>query len=181
MNKNRKKSMLTKTYIDMQKLIAEVAWDFWNVYGGDIDDIIAQANLIFIDAFSTYDSSRSKITTWLTFKIKKGLLDYMRNGNLRESSKIKFDNVFAEIYPASKKDVSVMEFLDELNEDAHVVLQLFFETPREILVDIQNSSRRIDHARAHIRRRLMNRLRQMGWTVRRMKTAFEEIKKVSSY
>jgi DNA-directed RNA polymerase specialized sigma subunit len=181
MKENPHKEILTDIYKNMQKLIAKAAWDFWSVYGGDIDDVIAQANLIFIDAFSTYDSSRSEITTWLTFKIKKGLLDYMRSGNLRESSNIKIDSVFAETYPASKKDISIMEFLDELNEDAHVVLQLFFETPSEVLVDIQNSSRRIDHARAHIRRRLMNRLRQMGWTVKRMNKAFGMIKSVSSY
>ena len=181
MNSRLHKEILTEAYKDMQKLIAGVAWNFWSIRGGDLDDLIGQANLIFIDAFNTYDPSRgTKLATWLTFKIKRGLFDYIRNGNVYEQH-TSIDDEFAEIYPALSKDFSVMELLDEMEHYAHIVLQLFLETPKEIIIKVLNKQRRIDHTQAHLRNRLMNRLRQMGWTVRRMRAAFEEIKNATSY
>lgn len=176
-----RRDILTETYRDMQMLVAGAAWDFWRTYGGDIDDLMAQANLIFVDAFDTYDPGRSKLTTWLTFKIRKGLLRYMINENRQELRRVQIDDVFIETHPASNKDFSVMEMLDEMEQDAHIVLQLFLETPRDIMVSILNGNRRTDHAQAHMRRRLKNRLRQMGWTMRRIKEAFEEIREATSY
>lgn len=176
-----RKDILTETYKDMQKLVAGAAWNFWYIYGGDVDDLIAQANLIFIDAFDTYDSSRSKLTTWLTFKIRKGLFEYMRNGNGHRLMHARIDDEFIKKQPAPNGDFSVIELVDEMEQDARIVLQLFLETPREVMVNILNSNRRIDHAQAHMRKRLRNRLRQMGWTVRRIRKAFEEIKNATSY
>ena len=177
-----RKEILTETYKDMRKLIAGQAWNFWRIYGGDVDDLIAQANLIFIDAFDKYDSGRgTKLSTWLSIKIRLGLFDYMRKGNVYKPPHIPIDDEFVETHPASNKDFSVMELLDEIEQDAHIVLQLFLETPREVIVNIMEVNRREDHAQAHMRNRLKNRLRQMGWTVRRIKAAFEEIKNATIY
>lgn len=181
MNSRLRKDILTETYKDMQKLIAKAAWNFWNVYGGDIDDLMAQANLIFIEAFDDYDPSRSsKLTTWLTHKIRWGLLDYMRCRNIYEPH-IPIDDEFVETYSASNDGFSVMELLDEMEQDAHIVLQLFLEIPKEVMLDVLDSKQRVDHVRACMRNRLKNRLRQMGWTVKRIKTTFEEIKEATSY
>lgn len=184
MKKTLHKEILEETYKDVQKLIFATAWDFWNIYGGSIDDLIGQANLIFIEALDDYDSSRgTKLTTWVAFRIKKGMLDYRRNQNRNKYKPTYFSIVERplKIYPLSDKEFSVMELLDELGQDAHIVLQLFFDTPREIMVDIRNSHQRIDYVQAAVRNRLRNRLRQMGWTMKRIRKAFDEIKGVTSY
>lgn len=177
-----RKEILTETFKDMEGLIVDAAWKFWRTYGGDIDDLIAQSNLIFIDAFDTYDSSKgAKLTTWVTLKVKYGLLSYMRGGNVYGTTHVSIDDDFADTYPESNKNFSVMEMLDDLEQDARIVLQLFLETPREILSSILNNSKRVDSTQAAIRNRLQNRLRQMEWTTCRIKTAFEQIKSVTSY
>ena len=71
--------------------------------------------------------------------------------------------------------------LDELGGDARIVLQLFLDTPREIMIEIFNSNKRVDTSRACVRNRLRNRLRQMGWTMYRIKKAFREIKNATSH
>jgi len=181
MKETLRKDILTETYKDVQKLIYATAWNFWKIHGGDVEDLVAQANLIFIDAFDTYDSNKSKLTTWLTFKIRKGLFRYMKKEVLRRRNGIAIDDRLVESIPTRKRDISVMDFLDELNSDAIVVLQMFLETPRDILVDMLNRHGRIDGVRAHLKMRLGNRLRQMGWGTSRIKRAFEIIKSVSSY
>ena len=75
-----------------------------------------------------------------------------------------------------------MELLDEMEQDARIVLCLFLNTPKEVIETIFNNKNfRLDHTGGKMRNRLRNRLRQMGWTIRRIKEAFEEIKSVTSY
>lgn len=182
MKQRLRKEVLAETYKDMQKFIAASAWDFWESYGGDFDDLIAQANLIFIDAFDKYDPSRgAKLSTWIAFKIRVGLCEYMRNGNVYETPHIPIDDKFAETYPASNDNFSVLEFLDEMEQDARIVLQLFLETPRDVMENILNSRKKTNHVQSAMRKRLQNRLRQIGWTMRRTREAFEQIKNVTSY
>lgn len=171
--------ILAETYEDMQGLITKTVWDFWKVYGGDVEDLMAQANLIFIEAVDTYNPSKSKLTTWLMFIIRKRLLTYIKDEC--KQAHVQINKYIIDTYPAHHKDFSVMEMLDEMKQDALVVLQLFLETPQEIMVDMLNDGKRIDQAPACMRRRLKNRLRQMGWRTKRIKKAFKEIKQITSY
>ena len=181
MNPKIRRKMLTETYIDMKGFISGTAYRFWIIYGGDLDDLKSQANLIFINAVDDFDSSKgTKLSTWIVYKIQKRLLDYMRNGYLPTHTSI--DELFDEIESKPNENFSVMELLDELEQDAHIVLQLFLDTPREVILNIfEDKNFRLDHTGGKVRNRLRNRLRQMGWTIKRIRKAFEEIKSVTSY
>lgn len=181
MKETLRKEILTETYKDVQRLIFATVWKFWNIYGGDIDDLIGQAHLIFIDTVDNYDSSRgTKFTSHIAARIKARLFDYMRKGNGYKPH-AQIDDEFAGLYLAPNENFSVIELLDEMGQDAHIVLQLFLEMPRDFMVNILNKSGRMDHVQSAVRNRLRNRLRQMGWNVRRIKKAFEEIKGVTNY
>lgn len=180
MNSKLREEILEESYRDMEGLIGKLTWRFWLTHGGDLEDLRAQANLLFILAIDAYDLSKSKLSTWLSFKIRNGLFDYIKNGRHCEFTN-HFDTEFDETHPASDESFSVMELLDEMEEDARVVLQLFLETPKEVLVNILNKNKKENHRQFHIRNRLRNRLRQMGWTIRRVKEAFNELKNVTNY
>jgi DNA-directed RNA polymerase specialized sigma subunit len=184
MNSKLRKDILAETYKDMRGLISEAAYKFWRTHGGDLDDLKAQANLIFIHAVDDYDSSKgAKISTWIAFRIKKRLLDYMRSGYVPTHYSIGdgHDDDF-EFESKSNENFSAMELLDEMEQDAHIVLCLFLSTPKEVILSIFNDKNfRYDHAGGKMRNRLRNRLRQMDWTIRRIRKAFEEIKSVTSY
>ena len=81
-----------------------------------------------------------------------------------------------------------MELLDELEHDTCIVLWLFLSTPKEVLLSILNNKKRVDGTqscrscmRSCMKNRLSNRLRQMGWTLHRIKEAFDNLKSVTSY
>lgn len=177
MNKKARKAVLTEAFANSRNLIASIAWHFWQANGGDLDDLIAQANLLFIDAVDSYDPTKNaKLSTWIFITVRNGLLEYVRNRNVYKTTYTAIDDEFVDTYPASSNDISVMEFIDDMTQDAHIVLSLFLETPREILVNIRNDNKRIDHARFTMRNRLWNRLRQNGWSKHRTTNAFKEIK-----
>ena len=184
MNSRLRKEILTETYKDMRGLISETAYKFWRIHGGDLDDLKAQANLIFIQAVDDFDSSKgTKISTWIAYMVRKRLFDYMRRGYTPTHISIGngHDDSF-EFESKSNENLSVMELLDEMERDARIVLHLFLSTPREVILTILNDKNfRLDHTGGCIRNRLRNRLRQMGWTIRRIRNAFNDIKQVTSY
>ena len=184
MKKNLRKKILAETYADMRGLVSETAYRFWRNHGGDLDDLKAQANLIFIYAVDDYDSSKgTKISTWVAYRIKKRLLDYMRSGYVPNHNSIgdEHDDDF-QFESKSNENFSVMELLDEMEQDARIVLCLFLNTPKEVLLTIfDDKNFRLDHTGGCMRNRLRNRLRQMGWTIRRIRKAFDEIKSVTNY
>lgn len=186
MNSRLRKDILTETYKDMRGLVSETAWRFWVAHGGDLDDLKAQANLIFIYAIDDYDSSKgTKISTWIAYRIKKRLLDYMRSGYVPTHSSIGIEHDTEKDFDfesKSNENLSVIELLDEMEQDARIVLCLFLDTPKEVLLTIFNDKNfRYDHAGGCVRNRLRNRLRQMGWNIKRIKKVFDEIKNVTSY
>lgn len=185
MKENLRREILTETYQDMRRLILSNAWKFWKIHGGDLDDLIAEANLIFVDACDSYDPGRgAQLGTWISFRIKKRLISYMRKKGSGYGSHTSIDDHFeipCTLLDYRGNNFSVMELLDEMEHDTWIVLELFFETPRNILVKIRNKHNRIDHVQAALRNRLRNRLRQMGWTRRRIEGAFDKIKNVINY
>lgn len=178
MNEYLRREILTETYEDMKKLIVGVTYKFWLLHGGDFEDLKGQANLLFIKALDRYDPERSALTTWITIRIEKGLLDYIKRDY--RFSCISISDELVECCPAFP-NFSVMDLIDNLGQDAHVVLSLFLSTPREILSSIRDEKVRTNHVASCIKNRLRNRLRQMGWNRRRIVKAFNEIKVVTSY
>lgn len=187
MKETLRKEILAETYQDMQKLIYANAWDFWRIHGGDIDDLISQSMLIFIEACDTHNSDRAQLSTWISFKIKKGLLSYLRKRNkLHVQIDVRFFDMFSfeknnKAYRVDNRYFSVTELIDEMGQDAHLILQLFFEIPKDVMVQIRNSHSNVCHVQAALRNRLYNRLRQLGWTKKRIKKAFDEIKNATIY
>lgn len=185
MSKTLQKEILTETYEDMRLLIKGIVAGFWKLNGGDFEDLMSQANLIFIEAIDKYDPSEAELSTWLTIKITNELRNYVKDNSdfvrrnyerIYLSHKSINDENFTEPRPTLNTNFSVVEFLDKLSSDAHVVVWLFLTTPREILDTILNEKIRANRVAACIRNRLKNRLRQMGWSMSRVRLAFDELK-----
>ncbi len=173
-----RKDAMTETYEDTKNLIFETCWKFQKGHGGDIEELIAEANKLFVLAYDSYDSRKSQFTTWLTTSIKNGLKRFTQT-EWRQShpslSRIKEHNPYQEY--ESTESFSVLELLDEMEKDAHIILQLFLDTPRDIFQSAVVGGKKSKHIQICMRKRLRNRLRQLGWNIRRITESFEEIAK----
>jgi len=171
-----RKDALTETYEDAKDLIFDTCWDFQRGHGGDIEELIAEANKIFVLAYNSYNSEESKFTTWLVTSIKNGLKTLIRT-EWRQShpslARIKEHFPYQEY--EQTKSFSVLELLDEMERDAHIILWLFLDTPKEVFASAVIEGKKSKHIQVCMRKRLYNRLRQLGWTIRRITESFEEI------
>lgn len=170
------KDILTETYEDIKSLIFDTVWRFIGKYGGNIDDLMAEANLIFIECVDEYDETKAKFPTWLTNSINYGLLDYIKKEY--KQTHISIDREDTKIEPESPSQFSMIELLDEMQQDGLIILKLFLETPTEVIQNVLDEGKRLNHIQGFMRTRLRNRLRQMGWTLQRITESFEEIKTV---
>jgi len=159
---------MTETYEDVKDLIFDSAWSFQRSHGGDIEELIAESNKIFVLTYHSYNEDFSKFTYWLVFNIKHGLKEFTKH-EWRQSHPSLNRIVKHDPYKCEYAETfSVIELLDEIGKDAETILQLFTETPKEVFTSTLRE-------RIYIKNRIKNRLRQMGWTIRRIKKTLEEI------
>lgn len=174
MNPILQKDILTETYYDVIGLIIETAKTAHKTLGGDLDDLIAQANLIFIEAVHSHKKNTAPFLAWLILQIKWGLFNYMKK-QWHQTNQIQQN-------PTQTKLCSAIETLDELSKDAITIIKLFAEIPKETLSNIINTN---THRRGpkplNVHRRLRNRLRQEGWTPKQTKYAFDELKQALTH
>ncbi len=175
-----RQDILTETYKDMQGLVFETTWKYWRVHGGDIDDLIGQANLSFIRAVDSYNENIAELTTWISVCIKQDLRNYMVKEYKQTHISINDESSNHDIRD-SNNSFSVIELLDEMEKDAHIILQLFLETPKDIITNVLEEGKQMNHLQGYMRKRLKNRLRQLGWTLLRIQKSFNEIKATIQY
>jgi len=176
-----RKEILSETYEDMKKLIFKVSWEIKASHGGEINDLIGQANLLFIYALDEYDETESGLSTWLRRYIRAGLKNYIRSEQRHKSRHVQISIDSIDVNLQVFDSFSLMELLDEMGEDALTIVQLLFETPNDILLTALKSGKRMNHMKSYMRRRLRNRLRQWGWTACRITKTFGEMRKVISH
>lgn len=167
----------TETYADVEKLIYDTAWKFRKQFGGDIDELIADANTHFMRAYTatSFDPLKSCFTTWVRNIVWRGLLADHTTARRRRVRVIPTDVEFQE--PA-KEDRSgkIGEMLTELSEDAKMVVSLVLQPPAELYYE---SVRRGDKPR-NLRSALRDYLHTIGWGLERVAESFSEIKDVLS-
>ena len=171
------KDILSETFENMRGLINEATYQFYTEYGGNFKELQAEAHLLFILAYNSHKKSKAKLSTWICFRIKKGLLDYIRNKYKEVPSNV-IENKEEELlrYSRTKKNpvFSTMEFLDNLKDDAQVVVNLVWNPPEDIYYA---NSKKGNHP-CHTKLLLKNYLLKLGWTGKRIKESFSEISEV---
>lgn len=171
---------LTETYIDTENLINKIAWSFYDTYGGEFDEWKAEANYLFLLAYDSYKNGKSQFSTWLYLKVWFGLIKYMKT--LRKQCSSIFPNTNASSIEFVKKELpnkttqtylfSPLEMLDGLNTDSKTIIRLILQ-PKEITNKIKTGP----HP-CHVKKAIKKYLNNLGWTSRRIKESFKEIKEV---
>ena len=169
-----RQDVLTETYNDVENLINEIVWRFCERYGGEFKDYRAEANLLFILAYDCFDETKGALSTHLYFRIWKGLLSFIRlKIKQRPSPKVDSD-VLLQFEDWSWNPFSVVDLIDEANEDVRTLINLIWEPNEEII----NTKMKTGQNPCHFRAVLKNYLRNIGWTQKRVRESFVEITKL---
>lgn len=169
-------------YKNYEKMIAQRAWKWKSRTGQEIEDLIAEGNLVFCKCIRDYDKKQSAFGTFLYNSLQ------MHFGNIANTSRyqktckpyacVEFDeaenNLALSSYTNScagnAEEITIFrQLLDNFSSDAKEVCKAVFETPLEIISEM-GVTRITKYA-------LQKYFARKGWQTKRIWDAFGEIQK----
>ncbi len=178
MNAITQRDGLTETYKDVEKLICSITYKFQKRYGGDFDELLAEANYLYILACETHNELKANLSTWLHFKIWKGLLDFQNM--LWEINpyckKVPFEDYLLEEIAATRITKPFIDLLDEMRNDCKTITNIITED----LIEFPNITKKMSmrNVKALLKRHLKEKLH---WTGRRIKESFIEMEGIVAH
>ena len=166
---------MTTTYEDTRLLLYDICHKFRRRYGGNFDDLMSEANLHFMAAYETYDPTKgSKFTTWARFRIWICMLETVRSKMRRAKNPNRPQQEYRDLNTlAAQAKFDIESFVSDLSEDASRVVGLVMDSPQDILYSIRSLG---GHSPSNIKKALLEYLKDLGWSVSRIKESFLEIK-----
>ena len=176
-----------ETYSELKNLIYSTVWNVVKQYGGDFDELMSDANIAFLEAYANFDGS-SSFSSWVRqsvwFKcvdsIRDRLTEQQRYKRLQDDTKngvpiqrTAHDEQVDGI-PDTFSTWSLNGLLEDLTEDARIVVQLTLETPVELEAVVQAKGGQPRNLRSSLR----SYLAEMGWTACRIAESFNEVRRV---
>jgi hypothetical protein len=166
----------TECYTDVQQLIADTVRAFVARHGGHYDDLLADANTAwlkghraFLEGRNNSESYETEIRRWVWFELFD---EYRVRSQHRRQTKTTIKNEeFPEQLVARRGGFDLVEFFDELSEDARYAARLVLDTPAELCAAARARGGTDRNLRCLIRQYLAG----MGWSATHITNVFEEI------
>lgn len=149
------------TYKDMEPIVHQVVSKHRKRYGGDYDDLLGQANLIFMRIYQDFDPSRGIFGKRVRFIIEKRLVDELRKEWKKNPSDRKEYFPLEEFPTRHKFDVGIL--IDRLSEDGKLAVKLALGMADEDTPD-------------GVRQVLVECLFELGWSGQRISDVLNEVR-----
>lgn len=164
--------LMTESFLDVELLIKHTANKFVARYGGEVDEAIAHGNLMFVEAYDSWDRSRGKFTQWLYFLMWRTLLEQVRRQTMRNArhKRVKFDE---DGLCTESRAHWLGDLLDGLSEDARTIVSMVLDTPMDLKIAL--AQRSVD-SKQNTKGAFREVLQDMGWSKDQVYKAFDEIR-----
>lgn len=162
-------------YEMVQPIIERTVRKFWLQYGGNLDDLLANANTAFMRAWHANRGGYRGNHKNFAYAVKRWVWalmfdEYRSNVNRAVRYGETIHDEFIDQH-ADNKEYKLLELLDSLGEDAKIIAGLVIDTPPELLRTICNKGGEPRNWRSTIR----EHLRACGWGAARVSAAFADI------
>ena len=164
------------TFEDVHGLIRTIVYRFEERYGPycEVQEMRAQANCIFMEAWHSYDENQSAFTTWLSNLIWYGLLDHRKRICKLPQQESGEDVVTSAQRTNDPARFNLAILLGDMTADARIIAGLVVDSPesfrKALLIDSKEPSPR------SVRKGLRAYLKGIGWNVHRVNRGFQEIR-----
>jgi hypothetical protein len=171
-NSNLKQDIHAEIYEECRLLICDTVHKFIRRYGGEYDELFANANTLYMQARQNYASDRgTKFSTWLRYYVWKNLLEELRHNVSRNK---RLPRVSVELTTCSVKapveyDTEIL--LKRVSPEAAQVLRLILDAPSEVREAIAAKGDQPRNWRSMLR----STLKDLGWTLDQIEDSFAEI------
>lgn len=137
-----------------------------NRYGGELDDAIGLANLRFVLAYKSFDPSKNyPFPKWVSSMVWGGLRNSRKPWRHGRKEPPKESDM-------QTSSFNITDFLDELSVDAQCIVELLFDTPKELAHLFCYHEGTARQNKSVIRQYL----RKQEWTIKRIDKSFTDIK-----
>ena len=165
--------IMAESFTDMNEALDKLVWKFRMRYGGEVDELRAEANLQFIYAHNKYNpESGLSYAGWVCFRVWKCLLERVRrSARQRARSKdVGMENEYD--VPTRCDDIRNVILFDQFSENAKAIVDLLLDTPDDLQTLITKRGGSMANARTGVRTYVQKTL---AWSKER---AIETIKEI---
>lgn len=159
-----------ETYLDVQDLLRKQVWDLVKAYGGDFDELMAEANFLFVEAYRGY-RGEVPFSVWIRNWVRWALTDQIR---IKLSHQQRYEVVDEHLLTKTYSAWTPKSLLEELSEDAAMIVRLVLDTPSEIAIVVSGKGGQPRNFRSTIR----SYLGSIGWSAQHISETFDEIRRV---
>jgi hypothetical protein len=166
-----------ESYRDVEHVIKATVQRFVGRYGGNYDDLLADANTAYMLGYRATLEGRNnspdfatEIKRWVWFELFDAYR--VRSQYRRKDKVVVKQDEYIELLPSRRRTFDMVEFLDELSEDAKLAAALVLETPAELAAAARARGGGDHNLRCLIRAYLRGR----GWSPARINASFDEIR-----
>lgn len=171
-------AVVTEVYLDVEKLIYKTVSRFIARHGGDFEEYVAEANVVFLNCYRLHDPARGMFSTLLVTAINNRLINFGKN-------ELRYNNRYgSNTIDASTEDrmcVAAGDIADDssggydfgdLGNDARTVLRLVLTASGEFRDAIIGSGKGAKDWRKSLKKYL---LIEMGFSTEDISNVFTEI------
>ena len=177
---------------EMNNMARKLAWSFARTNGDSFDDLYSEARVALLEAAPMHDPSRGAWSTFANRAISNRLCDAVRKwrtdsgcapkeenldwnewnclGRFQRSGKAPLSEC-PHLEPYPYRLAELKSSLSVLSAEAKDVLRIVAQAPGELMAMGQRETP------TRLRQGLKRTLRDRGWTEKRIRSTFEEIKK----
>lgn len=159
---------IIETYNSVGNLLHTVCHKFRRKYKRfkfSHDDLFSEATLVFLKCYEDWDEDKALFSTWLHYKVWKGLLELLRKPKRVTESLSDVAN--------SPSTFRVLEWMEGLSRETKTVALLVFDTPKQIE---QALMRRGRDTPFDMRIAIKSFLRDIDWSSKEILRSFQEIR-----
>jgi RNA polymerase sigma factor (sigma-70 family) len=142
-------------------LIRKIAWSFHTTTGLDLDDLIQEASLAYLDGLKRYDPDKGIISTYIWTHIRNQLTTYVKremayNHPLCDITELKINSL-----PKSENAL----FWENLTNEAREIADIVLQSPKPYVKSRVVANERIKHI-----------LQSRGWDMKKIKVGLSNLK-----
>lgn len=180
------KHAITETYLECESSIIASAKTFYRKMGGDLEEIIAQANEIFVDAYYKFDPDRAgDFLRYLRFLLPRRLMENFRKEHAHDYLMPRVNMDFKYLVQNHKPLLEpcgvppYMQFLDSLSNDGEAVCGMVISPPLEVVCKLYEKGN--ERTKQHWISSIRAHLKELGWSLNRISTTIKEIQEKINY
>ena len=122
-------------YEDYMKLISKIAWQWSKRSGWDFQELMAEGNLVFLEARNGFQSGRFYFSTYLVRCLNNhyiSLIGWGRRHHIELDGEVELDSLPSRDGNPERR-AALKEMIGQLSKDARMLVECTLETPRDLL------------------------------------------------